>query len=408
MIAPLLVLLALPPLQHPRMIRVDPRGPVPSVAAALASARDGDTVLVEPGRYREPPLTIGRRIVLLGRPGAVLDGGGTHEILNVTADSVVIRGLTLEHVGTSYMEDRAAIRISGATGCVIEDNRLVDAFFGIYLAKAADCRVSHNVIRGEARSEAGGGNAIHLWYSRGIVVDSNDVSGHRDGIYLEFSRATRVRGNRSTGNLRYGLHFMYSDSCSYRDNLFQRNGAGVAVMYSRSVVMDGNRFADNRGPAAYGLLLKEIKDSRVVDNRFVGNSIGLYLESADRILIAGNEFDRNGWAVQLMGDASDDTLRSNAFRANSFDMSASGTEAEGTLTGNYWDRYAGYDLDRDGIGDVPFHPVRLFSVLAQQQSASLILMRSFLMDLLDVAERVLPILTPERVVDTRPLMRWSR
>jgi len=72
-----------------------------------------------------------------------------------------------------------------------------------------------------------------------------------------------IRDNLSTGNLRYGMHFMYSDDCRYTNNVFRKNGSGVAVMFTKRVQMVGNRFEDNWGPAAYGLLLKEISDSRL-------------------------------------------------------------------------------------------------------------------------------------------------
>ena len=72
---------------------------------------------------------------------------------------------------------------------------------------------------------------------------------------------SEIRGNVSEGNLRYGLHFMYSDNCIYEENTFRRNGSGVAVMYTKGVQMIGNRFEDNWGPSSYGLLLKEIYDS---------------------------------------------------------------------------------------------------------------------------------------------------
>ena len=37
----------------------------------------------------------------------------------------------------------------------------------------------------------------------------------------------------ATRNLRYGLHFMYSDGCQYVENTFRHNGSGVAVMYTQ-------------------------------------------------------------------------------------------------------------------------------------------------------------------------------
>ncbi|HET8648440.1 MAG TPA: nitrous oxide reductase family maturation protein NosD [Gemmatimonadales bacterium] len=389
-----------------RTIVVETGGAVATVGRALELAGDGDTIVVRAGQYREPPLVVNRRVVLLGEPGAVLDGGGTHQILTIKADSVVVRGFTLAHVGTSYVDDRAAIRADSVRGCVIERNQVLDAFFGIYLAHTADCVVRHNLVRGSARNESSAGNAIHLWYSTGTVVDSNQVNGHRDGIYLEFSGGSVIRGNQSTGNRRYGLHFMFSNDCRYEGNTFSRNGAGVAVMYSQTVTMVGNRFTWNRGPAAYGLLLKEIHDSRVEGNEFLGNTVALHLDGADRVRISHNLFEQNGWAIRLLGSTEGDTLTGNGFRGNSFDLTTNTAHAAGAVSGNYWDQYAGYDLDRDGRGDVPFHPVRLFSMLVQDHQPGLILLRSFVVDLLDLAERMLPVLTPEALVDPHPLMQW--
>ena len=75
-----------------------------------------------------------------------------------------------------------------------------------------------------------------------------------------------------------------------------------------------------------------------------------------------------------------------------------------TFSGNYWDRYEGYDLDRDGVGDVPHRPVTLFSVVAEQHESALYLYRSVLVDLLDTAERLIPVLTPTDLSDTAPKM----
>ena len=74
---------------------------------------------------------------------------------------------------------------------------------------------------------------------------------------------------------------------------------------------------------------------------------------------------------------------------------------------NAWDRYTGYDLDRDGYGDVPFAPVRLFAVVVQQHGPALILLRSFFVSLPDAAERVVPVLTPRTMEDPRPMMQWT-
>jgi len=139
------------------------------------------------------------------------------------------------------------------------------------------------------------------------------------------------------------------------------------------------------------------------------NTVGLFAEGVDRSEIAGNQFLGNGWAVRLMADATDNTFRRNRFEGNTFDLTTnSSASSPSTFSENYWDDYTGYDLNHDGFGDVPFRPVRLFSVLVEQNEPLIILSRSFLLDLLEAAERVAPVLTPETLMDARPLMRWRQ
>jgi nitrous oxidase accessory protein len=390
-----------------RRIVVAPHSEVATVAEGLRRARPGDTVVVAAGVYRESGLEIRVPLTLVGQPGSVLDGEG-RQILTVRADGVTIRGLTLRQVAPSFTEDRAAIRLDSVANCVVADNRLLDTFFAIYASRSSGCVVRGNLIEGRARRQAEAGNAIHLFSSRGFTVAGNRISGHRDGIYLEFSPGATITGNDSRRNVRYGLHFMYSDSCEYRRNVFAGNVSGVAVMYSHRITMIGNRFEDNWGPAAYGLLLKEIKDSRIEGNILARNTVGLFAESADRASVVDNQFLDNGWAVRLMADATDDVFRGNRFAGNTFDVATnSRSSSTSEFTGNYWDGYRGYDLDRDGFGDVPFRPVRLASVLVEQNEPMLILLRSFFLDLLEAAERVMPVLTPDALADRRPLMRWG-
>src|SRR6185503_16975161 len=162
---------------------------------------------------------------------------------------------------------------------------------------------------------------------------------------------------------------------------------------------------DNWGSASYGLLLKEISDPRIERNRFSHNTVGLVADGAVRIVAANNEFVGNGWALKLMSSTYDGRFERNDFVANTFDVASNSQESSNQFAGNYFDSYRGYDLDRDGTGDVPHHPVRLFSVLTEQNAPTLILLRSTFLDLLDVAERVMPSLTPATLVDARPAMR---
>ena len=393
----------------PAVVEVSPAGPVRTVGEALRRVATGGRVLVRAGIYREPTLEVTRPVTLEGEPGAVLDGEGERQILAIRADDVTVRGLTLRHVGYSEIEDKAAIRITESRNCVVEGNTIDDGFFGIYLARVDGCRVAGNLLSSTRRTESGSGNGLHLWTSRGVTIANNRVRGYRDGIYFEFVRASTVRDNESTGNIRYGLHFMYSDSCHYLRNAFRRNGSGVAVMYAHVVEMTENRFEDNWGAAAYGLLLKEIGDPVLRGNVFRRNTVALFSDGSTRLVADGNTFADNGWAVQLQANSQDASFTRNDFLGNTFDVATNAsTDASSRFAGNYWDSYRGWDRDRDGTGDVPHRPVRLYSMIVASHEPSLVLLRSFFVGLLDAAERAFPSLTPATLADASPSMKPNR
>jgi nitrous oxidase accessory protein len=384
---------------------VSPAGPVRSISQGLALLEPGGTLVVKPGTYAEPVIVVAKPVRIIGEGMPVLDGERSHAIMKITADDVTLQGLVFARVGHSDMEDRAAIRVTGAHNCTIVGNRIEEGFFGIYLARVTGCRVERNVLSATGLTEATSGNGIHLWTSTGVTIANNLVSGYRDGIYFEFVHGTEVRGNISERNIRYGLHFMYSDDCRYLDNIFRKNGSGVAVMYTRRVEMIGNRFENNWGSAAYGLLLKEIEDSKIERNVFQENTTGLLADGADRLIASHNIFERNGWAIKVAGSTDGARFEANDFVGNTFDVSSSSNSPSSTFTGNYWDAYRGYDLNRDGVGDVPHPPVRLFAVIIARAPQSIILLRSGLASVLDAVERAMPSLTPEFFVDSRPAMR---
>ena len=388
------------------LVVVSKDGAVRSIRDALSRVARGGTILVQAGTYQDTTIVVSFPVRIIGEGYPVLDGEGQRQIMTITGDSVTVRGLHFENVGVAFTEDLAAIKVVRARGCAIEDNRIDNAFFGIYLQEVSDCLVQGNELHATRLRDATSGNGIHLWHSREITIVGNHVSGHRDGIYFEFTREAHVRDNVSTDNLRYGLHFMYSDSCDYERNTFRHNGAGVAVMYSHHVQMVENRFEGNRGSAAYGLLLKEIADSRLEHNVFANNTTGLVADGATRLFASHNQFVNNGWALKLQASTEDAIFIGNDFAGNTFDVATNSRSSSSTFTGNYWSEYDGYDLDHNGIGDVPHHPVRLASIVVAQNEPALILLRSNFLFLLDAAERVFPALTPVTLADSAPAMRW--
>ncbi|HQN57661.1 MAG TPA: NosD domain-containing protein, partial [Saprospiraceae bacterium] len=165
-----------------------------------------------------------------------------------------------------------------------------------------------------------------------------------------------------------------------------------------------NTFTENWGDAAYGLLLKEITDCYMSGNKFYKNTTGIFLDGSNRITIEKNSFKGNGWGMRMQANCMDNYIARNNFMGNTFDVATNGTLTLNKFEENYWDNYDGYDLNKDKIGDVPYRPLSLYSVLVEKNPPAMLLYRSFMITLLDRSERIIPSLTPENFIDNTPKM----
>lgn len=376
-----------------------------SIKAAVEAANPGDTIYIKKGTYKEYNIGITKPLTIVGEGNPVIDGENKGEIITIQANDVSIDGLTIVNVGTSYTTDYAAVRVVKSENFLLQNLKLQRLFFGIYLEKAKNGKVLNNTVMGDAVEEFSSGNGIQLWYCRNIEVKGNRIEGVRDGIYLEFSDDIKITDNISSDNLRYGLHFMFSNNDTYENNVFENNGAGVAVMFSKFITMKGNTFKKNWGTASFGLLLKEINDSEIINNNFVENTVGINIEGSNRINYTNNDFRSNGWAVKVRGACYSNIFSKNNFFNNSFDISYNSKLNDNSFDRNYWSSYTGYDLNKNGIGDVPYRPVKLFSYIVNRTPETIILLRSLFIDIIDFSEKVSPVFTPDNLLDNNPLIK---
>ena len=386
------------------IILVGPSKKIQTIKQAIALAQNGDTILVTPGTYREGNLIIAKQLTLKGLNYPVLDGQNRFEVLSIKSNNVVVDGFKIIHSGVSNIDDYAGIKVYDSREVEIKNNILEDTYFGIYLQYAKKCMIANNQLTAYNNNEQESGNGIHCWKSDSLNIVGNKVTGHRDGIYFEFVTNSLIKQNLSFNNIRYGLHFMFSNNDTYVTNSFLGNGAGVAVMYSNKVKMLNNTFKENWGDAAYGLLLKEISDSRIIGNYFEKNTSGIYLEGASRIQVNHNEFKNNGWAMKIQASCMDINVEENNFIGNTFDVGTNGSLVLNSFNSNYWDKYEGYDLNRDKVGDIPYRPVSMYSMIVEKNPPAMMLFRSFITSLLDKTEKLIPSLTPENLKDNTPLM----
>ncbi len=382
--------------------------PTSSIKSAVLQAKPHDTIILKDGIYYEDDILINKPLTIKGTRKAIIDANKKGYILKIFSDSVTVKGITLRNAGKSYTQDFAAIYVSKSKYYTFEDLKIENVLFGLLIEKSHHGVIRNNHIMSDAKVEAGSGNGIHLWHSSNALVENNKVHNLRDGIYFEFVTHSKVINNTSYDNLRYGLHFMFSNNDEYHNNQFRNNGSGVAVMFSKFIKMTNNSFKKNWGTASYGLLLKEIYDAEIRHNVFEENTTGINIEGSTRINYKNNDFIRNGWAIKIAGACYTNKFTNNNFLHNSFDISYNSKLNDNNFDSNYWSEYTGYDLDKDGVGDVPYRPVKLFSYIVNKTPETVILLRSLFVDIINFSEKVSPAFTPDNLLDNNPLMRKNK
>lgn len=387
------------------ILKVGPNQKIKYLSDAVNAAKSFDTILVDKSTYYPKNFEITKPLVVIGIDYPVLDGESKYQVVSIKSSNVIFQGFKIQHSSVSSLEDVAGIKIINANNIIVRNNILNDTFFGIYSQYSQNCLIENNTITSNRKFEQESANGIHCWKSDSIRIINNRISGHRDGIYLEFVTNSLIWRNISSKNIRYGLHFMFSHNDSYISNIFKSNGAGVAVMFTKRVKMFNNYFEENWGDAAYGLLLKEISDSYIQGNIFQKNTIGIHMEGTSRIYMKKNQFISNGFAIKIQASCDSNTLTENNFIANTFDIGTNGSLVLNNFDRNYWDKYEGYDLNKDKIGDIPYRPISMFSMIVEKYPPVMILFRSFMVTLFDKTEKILPSLTPENLKDNFPLMK---
>lgn len=394
-----------------RTLVVGPDGDHPDLAAAVAAARDGDTVEVHGGLHRGP-VVVEHAVTLVGIGDPVIDGGGDGTVVTFKTGGGRIAGFTIRASGTRNDREDAGVQAFGPV--VVEHNRLEDVLFGIDVQIGPGSVVAGNTIVGREIDIARKGDAIRMWESHDARVEGNRVIDARD-VVIWYSERVTVRDNHVSGS-RYGLHFMYSSGSHVTGNRLERNAVGAYAMYSADIVYARNVLAGNHGPSGYGIALKDTDNIRIADNVIAGNRTGLYFDNSPGKPDAYNHLQDNVIAFNDIGAAFMPSVKRNIFDANSF---IENTQQVAVLAGgafdgndwtpggkgNYWSSYAGYDADGDGLGDLPYREVSLFGDLLERHADLRLFSMSPAQSALDLAARAFPVFRPPpTLTDTAPRM----
>ncbi|MCO5107949.1 MAG: nitrous oxide reductase family maturation protein NosD [Burkholderiaceae bacterium] len=366
----------------------------------------GATVRLAPGRHAGP-LRIDRPLALLGEAGAVLVGPGTGSVVVVTAPDVRIEGLEITGSGLDVPAmDSAILLAQTAERARIRANRLVDNLFGVYVHGAAGSVIENNLIVGRRDLRlAEAGNGVSIWNAPGAQVIGNAIRYGRDGIFVKTS-SHNLFANNAFEDLRFAIHYMYTNDGRIVGNRSRRNHVGWALMYSDRLEIRGNVSEDDRD---HGLMLNSTNRSQVIGNVVRrGREKCVFVYAANGNLLKDNWFEGCPIGIHFTAGSEHNTMTGNAFVGNRSQVKYVGTRYldwahEGR--GNYWSDNPAFDLDGDGIADRPYRPNDVMDAILWTLPAAKALVNSPAVQMVRWAQARFPALYPGGVVDSAPLMR---
>ncbi len=375
--------------------------------ARIDATNEGQTLCLDPGSF-SGPITVSKQITLWGPREAVIRSTGKGTTIEVKAEGAAVLGLTVDGSGGRFDTLDAAIHVV-ADDVRVERVLVRNAAFGVLVEKSNRAAIIDNLVLGPDAGPLGlRGDGIRLWETRDSEVRDNRVIGSRDMV-IWYSSNNRLVHNTVVRS-RYGTHFMYSHGNVVEGNRYVDNVVGIFIMYSRNVTLRDNLLARSSGPGGMGLGVKESGNLTVSDNAFIANSTGVYMDTTPLEPDDHNTFENNAFYHSDVAILMHSSESRNAFLGNTFVSNHAQLQVEGggnalgvDWNGNSFDDYAGYDLDGDGFGDIPYELRRLSSQLESTYPQLQFFRGGITLRLLDAISSLFPMIAPETtLIDPRP------
>lgn len=378
----------------------------------LAASTPGTALCLSPG-VRVGKLSVPEGVTLWGPREAVIKTTGEGTTVKLASGARLL-GLTVDGSGGRHDVLDAAVHLGG-DDISVEGLLVRNSIFGILSEKSKRARIRGNHVIGTGGAALGmRGDGIRLWETQHSLVEGNFVEQSRDCI-VWYSNDNTIVGNEVRGG-RYGTHIMYGHRNRVANNVYAGNEVAIFAMYSRNLVIEDNALLGSGGTAGMGLGVKESGNLTVRRNLMLRNTQAIFLdtsplEPADRNLFEQNEVRLSEAGVVFLSSQHDNLFRQNTFHDNRTQVrvDGGGDALSVVWEENDWDDYAGYDLDGDGVGDVPYEQKDLSGALLSRHADLAFLEGSPALGLISVAGQVAPLLMPRPLLrDERPRMKPMR
>lgn len=231
---------------------------VGGIQEGIDSVTEGGAVYVHNGTYYEH-VTIDKKITIIGQnnDSVIVDGSGSGDIFSISADSVTIKGFTVQNGGSG-----SGISILSDYSTVFQ-NYIKNNGSGIYLAYPADHNtISDSYVRGND-------HGMHLDNSFNNLVIRNEVSSNSYGVYISNSTGNSIYHNNFTDNTQNA----YDEGANIWDNGYPDGGNYWSDYTGSDNYLGPNQdapFSDGMGDTPYNIAGGENQDGYPLINPWDG------------------------------------------------------------------------------------------------------------------------------------------
>ncbi|WP_310620583.1 nitrous oxide reductase family maturation protein NosD [Flexibacterium corallicola] len=379
------------------------------LATLIKSAVPGETLRLAGGEH-VGSVEIDKPLTLECERGAVIDGQGKGSVITVTSEGVTIRGCQIIGSGDKHDKIDSGVRLlKGATGAVVEGNTFTGNLYGVDVHGAKDAKVFDNKIIGRKGHRMNRrGNGVYVWNAPGTEVSGNDIRFGRDGIFTNTSRKNVFTRN-TFRDLRFAVHYMYTQDSVVKDNYSSGNHLGYAIMFSKGVHMENNVSFNDRDQ---GIMLNYANKSVVKGNYVSGpKERALFIYNSHKNKISENWFEKSAIGIHFTAGSERNSVFRNTFASNRQQVKYVGAKwIDWSLDGqgNYWSDHSAYDLNNDNIADSPYRPNDTMDRILWTQPSAKLLLGSPAVQLVRWAQKSFPATLPGGVIDRHPLMKPIR
>ena len=377
---------------------------------AIDNALPNSTLKLSAGTYHGN-IIINKPLTLIGKTdGIIIQGDKAATVVKINSSNVTLKNLTITGSGNRMDRLDAGISINSAKHCLIQNCKILDSLYGIDMNIVSDSQILSNYITSKELEISLRGNALKMYYAHNNLIQNNLIENSRD-VTLNYSNHNLFQENRFLNN-RFASHVNLSDNNTFIKNIYKYNSVSVMLMGAKDTNITQNLIQSSKGAAGIAVMVGGVLNLRFEKNTLRYNAKAIYIDGQEKAkgmkrYIINNEISHNGEALHFHASIKDNTITHNRIFGNIDDIVKDVEGNFGTsnlVEYNYWDRYTGFDSDKDGIGDNPHQVYQYADQLWHYNNKVKFFYASPIMTLMNFLANIAPFVEPNLIMeDSKPV-----